>query len=91
MWAHFTDHLFIGDLLLPIYRDVSVVNNFKGFRPLYVLVAWSVTSFADTLAQLAQLFGVRRIPDILVFGMFPQLYLFKGLSRFFVHYKHCLV
>ena len=86
MWEHFIDHICIGDLLLPIYRDVSVVNNFKGVRPPFALVAWYISSFSKPLAQAVQFIGVQRIPDILLFGMFPQLSVFERLSCFFIKY-----
>ena len=88
MWEHFTNHLCIGDLLSPIYRDVSVANNFKGVRPRDALIAWSISYFAYPLTQADQFIGVQHISDLLVFGMFTQLYVFKGLSRLFIHYMH---
>ena len=44
--AHFTNHLFIGDLLFPIHMYVSVVNNFKFVCNPDTLVAWSIGDFA---------------------------------------------
>ena len=91
VWVHFTNHLFIGDLIFPIHRDFSVSNKFKSFRPPDSLVVCSISYFTYPLAQASQFIGVRRIPDPLVFGMFLQLSVFKVLSRFFVHYRHCSV
>ena len=89
--AYFSNHLYIGDFKFPIHRDVSVVNKIKDFRPPDTLVVWSISHFAYPLAQSSQFIGVQCIPDFLVLGMFPQLYVFKGLSRFFVSYRYCLV
>ena len=50
VWEHFIDHICIGDLLLPIYRDVSVVNNFKYVYLFGELVVWAIVPLAYSLA-----------------------------------------
>ena len=89
--SHFKNHLCIGYFLLPIQRGVIVANKFKCVRTPDALVTWSISAFAYLLAQSAQLVGVRFIPDILVLGIFPQLSVFKLLSRLFINYRHCPV
>ena len=55
--AHFTNHLCIGDFLLPIHRYFSVSINFKCVRPSDALVVWTISTFALPLAQSAQFIG----------------------------------
>ena len=88
MGAHFTNHLSIGDFISPIHRDVSIANNSKCVRPPDALFACSISAFSFPLVQLAQFLGVRCIPDLLVLGIFPQFFVFNGLSRFFVNFRH---
>ena len=86
--AHFTNHICICGFLLPIYSYVSVANKFKLFCPPDALVVWSSSAFDYPLTQLAQFVGVKCIPYLLVLGMFLQLCVLKGMSRFFVKYRH---
>ena len=73
---------------MPIQRGVRTANNFNRIRPPNALVVQYIVNFAYVLSKSAQFIGVKLTPNVLVLGMFLQLSVFEGLSRFFMKCRH---
>ena len=72
---------------MSVVRDVIIVDNEEGIRPLEALsCALSVPSYP--LAEADNLIGVGRDPGSGVLGVFKELAILHELARIFIKYWH---
>ena len=84
-WADLVDDRGVVNLLTPASRDVIVVDNEEGIRPLDALsCALCVTSYP--LEEACHLIGVRRGPGGGVIGVLMELVILHEFACLFIEY-----
>ncbi len=80
LWADFTDHFGVCDLMSSGSRNILVLDGTEGIRAFDTLLAWTRGMLSDTLAEAAKFIGIRRVPHVLVFWMAAEMAVFKRLA-----------
>jgi hypothetical protein len=79
LWADFTDHHGMTDLLALVEGDVLEVNKKEGVGTPYPLFGWR-SSRANALAEPPEFVSVGGIPNSLVAGVATKLAMFKEFT-----------
>jgi hypothetical protein len=80
LWADFTNHFGVFDLVMSGSRNIRVLDGMEGIRAFDTLFAWARGMLADTLAEATELIGIRSVPHVLVFWMTAELATFKRFA-----------
>ena len=90
MWIYFTREFGVCDLFAAFRGYVVVCDDEEGVDS---LDAWARSGgiFSNAFTEAAEFVGVGFVPNVLVFGMFSELAIFKCLAGVKVKNGHGLV